>query len=528
MDSAHRLTARHLIFLAVVSLTFLIGAGAQGWRDAATFDEPVYLSSGVGALLQHDVAVNSEHPPIFKALAALPVLLAHPVPPDQHLSSDEHSYSAGFLQAQEQAGKWVTIVRLGRIIPILEALVCAWLILAIGGLLSSASAGTLAAALWLTAPLVLGLGHLDGVDLPFALTTLLTCWALLRWWEQQTIKRTLVVGAAVGLTAAAQISGILLLAVAMIIVARMSRSWRRAAGLGALVCLTSWLVLWASYLVIALDTALHGQWLLPRPYLSGLHYLLTTDAIGTQGYLLGRLWTGGQWWFWPVSLLIKTAVTTTALIVLGLIGWRGAHKSGSERIAWVIGLSIVALSLPLVFDPRDIGVRYLLPQFGLLTVVAGGVALLLGRVARAAAVALAVGSLLLGWSSNPHSLAWATFPFEPAYRNVSNSSVDWGQDLGLLQRWAVGRHPFVSYFGPRGTGLGDIPGASDLAMTAPQDITGWVAVSATNLTSNMAGQLAWLRKYCPSSVLGGTILIYHFESPPNAAPGPSRPPAPCD
>ena len=44
----------------------------QAWTDAPTYDEPIYLSAGVTSLLGHDLRLNPEHPPLAKALAALP------------------------------------------------------------------------------------------------------------------------------------------------------------------------------------------------------------------------------------------------------------------------------------------------------------------------------------------------------------------------------------------------------------------------------------------------------------------------
>jgi len=54
-----------------------------------------------------------------------------------------------------------------------------------------------------------------------------------------------------------------------------------------------------------------------------------------------------------------------------------------------------------------------------------------------------------------------------------------------------------------------------------------VAVSATALTSADRSQLAWLRNYCPVSVISGSILIYHFGQPPAVLPAAGRPAGSC-
>ncbi len=50
--------------------------------------------------------------------------------------------------------------------------------------------------------------------------------------------------------------------------------------------------------------------------------------------------------------------------------------------------------------------------------------------------------------------------------------------------------------------------------------SGWVAVSATALTSADRSQLAWLRGYCPVNVLDGSILVYRFSRSPTPAADP--------
>ena len=162
---------------------FLILGGFEAWRDSATFDEPVYVSSGVAAILHHDVADNAEHPPLFKVLAALPVLAVGPVvPADGHWNvNNERTYSARFVQAQMRAGTMRRVTFASRLVPLLECGLLALALYGLASLLFGAWSGVVAALLWLLDPLVLGLGHLDGVDLPFALTTVLVSWALVRW-----------------------------------------------------------------------------------------------------------------------------------------------------------------------------------------------------------------------------------------------------------------------------------------------------------------------------------------------------------
>jgi hypothetical protein len=74
----------------------------------------------------------------------------------------------------------------------------------------------------------------------------------------------------------------------------------------------------------------------------------------------------------------------------------------------------------------------------------------------------------------------------------------------------------------------DLPGYRPLLVTRPEEITGWVAVSATFLTTHYRDQLDYLRAYCNVGTIGGTILLYRFDEPPTQAPGPSAPAGRCD
>src|ERR1700729_740571 len=121
---ASRSDRRHLglqvVWVAIVA--FLVLGGFEAWHDSPPFDEPVYVSAGLVAILHHDLADNAEHPPLFKVLAALPVLAAGPVVPgDGHWNvNNERTYSARFVQAQMRAGTMHRVVFASRLVPLLE------------------------------------------------------------------------------------------------------------------------------------------------------------------------------------------------------------------------------------------------------------------------------------------------------------------------------------------------------------------------------------------------------------------------
>ncbi len=177
--------ARPLLILAALAVGFA-GLGLyQAWHDSPTFDEPVYVAAGLASLTRHDLRLNPEHPPLAKALAALPALAVHPVIPHTAAWSrgEERVYSAQFLQAQLRAGTLQRVMFAARLVPLAEAIAAAFVLYALARRLLSPAAGLVAGGLWLAGPLVLGLGHLDGIDLPFTLAALLVSLALVRVLE---------------------------------------------------------------------------------------------------------------------------------------------------------------------------------------------------------------------------------------------------------------------------------------------------------------------------------------------------------
>jgi hypothetical protein len=527
--------------LAVVVLTiiaFLILGGFEAWHDSATFDEPVYVSSGVAAILHHDLADNAEHPPLFKVLAALPVLAVGPVvPADGHWNvNNERTYSARFVEAQMRAGTMRRVTFASRLVPLLECALLALALYGLAGLLFGMWSGVVAALLWLLNPLVLGLGHIDGVDLPFALTTVLVSWALVRWLRQRDGRSLVWLGAACGAAVSAQTTGVLVAAVAAgVVVAAALRSGQRGWRLWRqplVVALVAWVLVWAVYIALSPSVVLHSWVILPQPYVDGLKFLASNDTGSSPGFLLGVSWTGASVWFWFATLVVKLSTPIVVLLVAGPLVLVALVRSGRiSRSTWRQTLVAVVLPAVVLFvfelpNPRTLGVRYLLPSIALWIVAASPIALVVTRrvAAMAVGVVLAVAAAITVWSF-PNSIAYTAAPFRPGYRVATDSNVDWGQNFGLLATWSRGRHPYVAYFGPRGVTGADIAGSRPLVGAAPAHISGWVAASASDLTSADRNSLSWLRAYCPVGTLGGSILLYHFTAAPTSAAGP-RAPAP--
>ena len=418
-----------------------------------------------------------------------------------------------------------------RLLPLLEAIALAFVLFAIGRSLFGRAAGAVAGSLWLLSPFVLGLSHLDSLDVSFALAVGLWSWAMLLWLGHPTTRRTVVLGLATAAAVLTDVTGLILVGLAVITILGVSGRAARRRGMrqSGLLLLVTWALVWVVYGAIDPRVLLHPTVVLPAPYLDGISYLWHNDTVAGPGYLLGVAWTGGRWWYWPGALFLKTVPTTLLLLVVAPLGWIGLDRSTRRQALLVLVAPALCLLAFTVLTPRDIGLRYLLPVLALWLVAASSIVRLARRtpVGVLAMVALPVLAGVAMVTSSPNSLAWVTPPLGPAYRVMTNSDVDWGQGFSRLEEWSVGKEPFVAYFGPRGLSAGSIPHVRSLLDTPPSQVRGWVAVSATDLTSAERARLAWLRAYCPVGQLGGSILLYYFERPPSGRPGPAEPTGDC-
>jgi 4-amino-4-deoxy-L-arabinose transferase-like glycosyltransferase len=529
-----------------------LGLGlVEAWQDSPTFDEPFFLASGVTALTRHQLRITPEHPPLPKLLAALPVLLAHPAIPSGPgwQSGVSGAYAQDFINAQARTGKLRRVVFLGRLVPLLEAALVGWCIYALGTTLFARSAGLLAAAVWFTTPLSVGLGHLNGGDIPFTLVTLVVCLALAGYLRSRTWAALALLGLSCGAALLTRLTALALVpAVALIVVAVSWRRLRRGLLGGATVLLIAWACVWAGVRMVSptpqfrhtapvgavrgpLPTPARAALLVPWPheFETGIRDQAGIAKSPAPAFLLGHAWNGIRWWFWPASLIIKLPESTLLLVLAGAACWVGLGRRRVQTLLLVLGVPAVAVAAVAVLSPRQIGLRYLLPVIALAIVAAGPIVRIVGKGSRRLIGYSGIGllmalQLLWLWSATPHSLAWTTPPFRPGYQVAADSNLDWGQDLYGLAAWVKGRHTSVASFGLVDPTL-VVPGARPLTLSQPP--SGWVAVSASLLTTLFRKPLAWLRAYCPVRTIGGTILIYRFDHPVDLRPRGDRPAGVC-
>ena len=213
-------------------------------------------------------------------------------------------------------------------------------------------------------------------------------------------------------------------------------------------------------------TAAFRLHLLPQAYLQGFAHVRYQATRGA--FLLGQYSNTGWWWFFPYAFLAKSTVgellATGALVAAAAVRWLHPPAGGRrlaqcgrdvQRLAPLLALGAVYWTFSLL-TTLNIGHRHILPMYPALFILAGALARSgAGRWLRRAAAALVLLSAGESMRIRPHYLAFFNaISGGPAqgWRQLVDSSLDWGQDLPALADWVrahrrPGEPVYLSYFG---------------------------------------------------------------------------------
>lgn len=281
--------------------------------------------------------------------------------------------------------------------------------------------------------------------------------------------------------------------------------------------------------------------LLPNAWTAGLFFTYSTTNM-RGGFLMGEYSILGWWYFFPLAMLFKTPTATLLAGVIGLGGWiivrywiyRGKKLPGLSR--WTLACLLIPAGIYLlsaVTTKLNIGVRHMLPLYPLIFL---GIAIAFARLiewtprfAGAALLFLMCGLLMESFTAYPHYLTFFNAPSGGSHggvRLLSDSNIDWGQDLTLLAEWQEKNDTlplYVSYFGMADPSWHDLhvqhlPGSWPFAQPQmpPQTQQAVLAISVTNLQGTYLSPeirryyAEFLNKLDPKEVLGGSIYLYDW------------------
>lgn len=473
-----------------------------------TMDEAIHFGSGMEWLWNGTYDMETSHPPLARVMSAITASIA-----GARFTPAESSMVEGvrIWGRDEHYDRMLAYSRAG-ILPLF------WLACGIVFVWARRIAGD-AAALWsllafTTLPPVLA--HAGLITTDMAATALCATGALVSilWAERPTRARTLLFGIVLGLGVLAKFSvPVFLPAIWLFWLA-----WRRPAlseirtrivpGLVALVI--GCLVVWAGY-----RFAIDGLTPAPR-FWTGLGELLKHNTDGHASYILGRRSQLGVWYFFPITLLVKTPFGLLLLLAIAI--WRRprsiAGVEWSRRLAApaLYSASILAVAMS---SHINIGVRHILPLYVGLSIVAGVLAAELWKTRARWLVAA-----LLGWQVVSGVLAQ---PDLISYTNeitrgrpeewVAESDLDWGQDMhrvgDFLRDHGAQEVSFTPY------NVWYLKGGHAFPKCTPSDwyhpAPGWNVVSLSGL--KVFNHPGWI-KGAPQYRIGRTHWAWYFPPTP--------------
>lgn len=486
---------RRFAYFAAVTLLF-VAFGWQLWlhatRTSTTIEEPTHLLAGFRHLTCGDFAINREHPPLMKLVAALPLLgmqLRDPIGP---CGSETNTFVA--------ANQFVLMNGIDRVILPARAAVMAFsfllaaLVFAAARTMFGPVEGLIALAVMAFEPTLIAHGSLVMNDVALTAMMFATLFALHRYLERPALARLLLVGLATGLTLAAKHSGIIVLPMVALFL------WPRFRA-GAAVAAIAICVLFATY---------GCRW---EPYFDGFHFIYSHSE--RVMYLFNRTYPTGRWFYFPIVFTIKASLTVLVLLPFAL---------RSKR--WILLVPPILFLAASMSAGLNIGVRHILPIWPFLIVAgAGGVwavarqrtssriiltALLLFHVMSALSIApnyVAFGNELWGGTNATHRL-------------LKDSNVELGQNLKIVREWLASEGVTDCWFAAYGNGAlieaqqpcrrlpAFLWSVGNLVNAVPPVIEGTVLLSATTLPPRGGPEYAPIVSTKPVAILGGSILVY--------------------
>jgi hypothetical protein len=572
------------MFAGLLLALMAVLAGGAALRESATIDEVAHIGAGVSYLQKLDLRMNPEHPPLPKALAALPLVCRGVHVDYGHISwTTSERFLPAFL-GQWVFGDWLlerwndpkSVLAWARLPMLLVtlALGCAvyWYARRLGGTWG----GLLCLCVYVSTPAFLAFGPLVHTDLAVTLFSLLTLWTFAETWQQPNRKNVVLFALSLAAALLSKFTaGVLFVAIVAFVLSlrwravpgqpggkpelRQWRQARRRATLAGVLCAA--LVVYAFYFVFSwhqstsalerLGTgpaalALRRLLMPPLLYLGGVLWVVLSGRRGT--FLLGHAYPHAVWFYFPVVFALKSALGFLGLLLLAAVTGISEKVRGETRVPvipaqfaphWrVLWVSLLVFTGVCLLSPLDISIRHFSVPLVLLIMLLAPLPRMLGdlqgrSVALAGAatvVALAMSCLFTAVHAYPYYIPFinALSLGRPNYALVNDSNVDWNQGLPEVRRFAQEQ-------GLQRIAL-DQYGFSDVAAFVPQaypwncqtptqdDAGQWVTLSAANLLE--ARNCAWLLPYSRVALAGGSVYAVRLPAQIPAVGSAGGPPLP--
>lgn len=553
--------------------------------DSGTVDEIAHIPAGYSYVKYLDFRLNPEHPPLAKALASIPLSFMHLNGIKNDWSWEKiNQWEAGWQFIYQNGNNPDQILFWSRLPLILLAMGLGLLLFLWANKWYGKKIALITLLLYALYPDVLGHGHLVTTDVAAAFGFAITIFAFDRLLKKKTWSTLIWASVAFGVAQLLKFSSFLLFAVLFILIlyrAYLDRSEKDNYWLKfkeyfksyILVCVLSIILVWIVYIpfgwntppsiehtVIEMNLMPNEARTLPLrnflhhfennpitrglgQYILGVFLVVGRVAGGNATFIIGHLSDKGISWYFPVAYLIKTPLPIMVFFLWAIISLI-IFRPKSKEDTWENFLLLTPIVIYWAFTLKgslDIGIRHLLPTVPFVILfIAKNLYRYLGKFAILSWQTIWIALLLVWYISGvvwyyPQYIAYFNFlvPRDDRYKYLTDSSLDWGQDLLRLRDYVNENNIDsikIDYFG------GSVP-----EYYIPQTVewhsaygptSGWLAVSATYFqSSRLYGpkegiwSYQWLDEFQPEAIIGGSILVYDI-SQENLAQHPPKSPYP--
>jgi hypothetical protein len=569
-----------LVFMAVL-------AGGAMRHESVTFDEVAHIGAGLSAVQRFDLRMNEEHPPLMKLLTGASLAL-HGTKADY--SNLSWTFSDGFFK--QFLGEWVfgdyviakwndpvSTVFWARVPMLLVTLLLGLVLYVYGSRLTDSAGGLLGLCAFVTMPAFLTFGVLVNNDVIVTLLTLVTMWAFAEMWKSPSRGTMLKFGVALGGAIFSKFSAGLLFFCFLAFIVSLRwwrvegmpternelRKWRRSRW-GALIkgTLVAALVVYFGYLLFSWGEPTDSYSIIPHfPESPVLRRLLMPVWIFFRGlvtfsvmasrptFVLGKPYSHGVFFYFPVVFALKTPLALLALLVLAVLaGWVAKARlvqpspvrQGLElhwRAVWVFFFMLTAACL---VSRMTISIRHFLTPLALMILLLTPLPRRLDALQKSSwrpalagkwlTAALAVVLIVLAVRAYPNFMPFLNSfsAGKPNYELVNDSNMDWNQALPAVETWVQERglqHILVDeygFFDPKVY----VPQAEFWNCQAPGTSGGgqWAVVSAGSILD--AHNCRWLLQYPHEALAGGSMYAFQLPAVIPAAGSVGGPPLPAD
>lgn len=554
------------ICIAMLLLTWLaIELCLAGRQQSATYDEPDHIFAGYRYWMCSDFGSNFETPPLVKLVSTIPLLVERvkvPVP----LCGGTRSILRDLAEANAflYSNDADSILFQTRLFASLFALVLGALLFESAYVMFGVGPALLALTIFVFEPNVLAHGFLVNTDVGLACCLYAAVYAFYLYLEKGTKRRLVEAGIVAGTVLAVKHSGLIVFPVLVAYgVAELvngktptstdsqstSNRFVRMTSALVLLSLIAYATLWAFYgfrfsaqphasmmsytphagensgvkrLMSSLFIALLRAHLLPEAYLFGLKHVVSIVRGFGPIFVLGKTYSTGKWFYFPVVLLVKSTLGFLFLLAAGMLALILAPGK-QRRALWMLTIPPLLFLIVCLPARLNIGIRHVLPVYPFFIVIASAGAWELwkyrsGKYIVLSALVLHAASSL---RSFPDYIPYSNEMFggtTRTYRVLSDSNVDWGQSFKAIKNyvhknavkdcWVA--YPFSApdYYQ---TGCKSLPAAAYVSyddMSEP-DVEGTLLIGTWELLApEELNPYARFRHMAPVANIAGTVLVF--------------------